>query len=314
VRGAAGINILPLSGNYSCDGLRLPDQPVPRGQEPCAEARSVSPGYFRVMRIPLLRGRMFDEHDDERGRKVVMVNEAMAQRFWRNQDPIGRHVIYFSRGDDDPREIVGVVGDTKHLALTDAAPPQFYTPQRQSPSYHAMTLVVRATQDPAMLAGTAREELRGLDAQIPIYNVQTLDEVLVRIIATPRLHALLLSAFALFAVLLASVGIYGVVAWVVTQQTREIGVRVALGATRRDILSLVVRQGMAPVAAGLAIGIACAALLARSLQGLLFGVAPSDPAAFVGTFATVALVALIACYLPARRAMRLDPVSALRAE
>jgi putative ABC transport system permease protein len=314
VRAVAGINILPLSGNYSCDGIQFPDKPVPRGQEPCAEARSVSLRYFQVMGIPLRRGRIFDDRDDARGSKVAMINQAMAARYWPGQDPIGRRFLYFSRGETEPREIVGVVGDTKHLDLRDDAPAQFYTPQRQQPSYRGMTVVIRTAQDPTAAARAAREELRALDTRIPIYNVRTLDALIDRVVARPRLQAWLLSTFALFAVVLAAVGVYGVVAWVITQRTREIGLRIALGATPREIVSLVVAQGMAPVAGGLVAGILAAVVLARSMQALLFGVTATDPLVYAASLLVLAAIGLAACYIPARAATRVDPVAALRTE
>jgi putative ABC transport system permease protein len=314
VRGVGAINILPLSGGYSCDGFRIDRRPVPRGQEPCAEARSVSIDYFRVMGIPLLRGRTFTPQDRAPGRDVVVINQAMARQHWPGEDPLGQTITYLRGGDADPREIVGVVGDTAHLGLAAEAPPTFYTPQRQQPSYHGMTLVVRADSDPAALTGVIRHELSRLDPDIPLYSVTTLENVLDTAVAQPRFRTVLLGAFAGLALVLALVGVYGVIAYTVSRRTHEIGIRMALGAAGPTVLRLILAQGMAPVLAGIAAGVVLALGLTRSLANLLFGVAPSDPAVFVGVPAMLFVASLAATLVPARRASRVDPLVALRTE
>jgi len=314
VEAAGGANMLPLSGDYSCDGIQIDAHPVPKAQAPCAEARSVSPGYFRALRIPLLAGRLFDGRDAERSTAVAIVNRAMARRFWPGQDPLGKTFVYLGREQGNRRLVVGVAGDLRHFGIEREPEPEFYTPQMQQPSYHAMAVVVRAAADPGRLLPALRRAVAALDPLIPVYRPRALSELVAADIAAPRLRTTILGAFAGLALLLALVGIYGVLAFIVGQRTREIGIRKALGASHRDLLRLLLAQTMAPALAGIALGLAAAFLAARALGGLLFGVAPTDPLLFTLAPLLLGAAALLASYLPTRRAASIEPRIALQAE
>ena len=321
VEEAGAVNILPLSGNYDSRGIQIEDRPEPPGRGHSVQSRSVTPGYFRAMGIPLLRGRPFDDRDRAGAPLVVIVSDAMARRYWPGEDAMGKRITFNSGiprdaqrevGGPGSREVVGVVGDVKHLGLDEALTPFFYTPHMQQPSYHTMTLVVRAVGEPAALASAVRHELAQVDRNVPLSDVRTLDAMLGRVSAAPRLRTLLVGGFAVLAVVLALVGVYGVVGYVVSQRTREIGVRLALGARGGEVLGMLVRQGMGPVLAGVAVGIAAAVVASRLLGGMLFGVAPTDVATYAGAAALLAAAALVATIVPALRATRIDPVAALR--
>jgi putative ABC transport system permease protein len=317
------INILPLSQNYSRDGFQINDRPVPPGKKPSAESRSVSPGYFHAMGIPLLRGRTFDERDTPDSPQVVVISDSMARRFWPNDDPIGKRITYNRAipeertreiGGPGSREIVGIVGDVSHLGLDEKPVPMFYTPQNQVPSFHTMTLVIRTQADPSALASGVRREVWAMDADIPVYAVQTLDTVVAKTVAAPRFRTWILGVFAGFALLLSLIGIYGVIGFLVRQRTHEIGIRVALGADKKTIRRMLVVQGMKPVALGLGIGLVSAAATSRLLSGLLYGVSATDSVTYVAVSLALALAALSAAWVPAERATRIDPVDVLRIE
>lgn len=316
VEHVGGVNILPLSGGYSCDAVQIEDHPVPEAQRPCAEARSASPGYFSAMGIPHIRGRVFEHRDTVDSPSVAVISETMARRFWPGEDPIGRRFTYRRGAPDDraSREVIGIVADVKHLSLADEAPPEFYTPQTQIPSYHAMTLTIRTAADPAAIGPAVRSSLSEMDAQVPIYNMRTLDRVLSVSVAASQFRTLLLGAFAGVALLLALVGIYGVVAHAVSERTQEIGVRMALGAHGLDVLRMMLGQGLRPIGAGLLAGLAGAAALSRLMTSLLYDVSPTDPLTIGGVAALLFCTALLAAYIPARRASRIDPIVALRSE
>jgi putative ABC transport system permease protein len=316
VRTVGAINILPLSGNYSCDGVQIEGRPVPEGQGPCAEARSVNPDYFAALTIPLVRGRLFDARDTPTSPGVVVINQAMADRFWPGEDPIGRRMIYNSRRQGDSREVVGIIGNVRHFGLDTAAEAEFYTPQTQQPSYHTMTLAIRAdgALDAGSLVSAVRGELAALDAEIPLYGVHTLDERVGESVAQPRFRTLVLVLFAAVALVLALIGVYGVASRAVAQRTQEIGVRVALGARPGDIVHLVMGQALGPVAAGVAIGLAGAFAISRTLTTLLFDVQATDLSAYALAPAALLITAVIATSLPARRAANVDPLITLRAD
>jgi putative ABC transport system permease protein len=315
------VNILPLSANYDSRGVQVEDHPRPEGQGHSPEARSVTPGYFAALGVSLLRGRLFDARDTASSPLVVVISDSMARAYWPGEDPIGRRITYNSGipreqqqdvGGPGSREVIGIVGDVRHLALDETPVPMFYIPHAQQPSYHTMTLVVRAAAEVPGLASAVRAELRQMDAGVPLYQVRTVDQVLARVVAQPRLRAGLLALFAALAAVLAALGVYGVVSYVVQQRTAEIGVRMALGASRGDVLAMLLGQGMRPVVAGVVVGLAGAWALSRALTALLFGVTAGDLASYAVGAAGLTLAALAATLVPARRATGIDPAIALR--
>jgi putative ABC transport system permease protein len=314
VQSAGAVLSLPLGGDTFNVGRSYIREGRPATPEESANARYLvaTPDYFRTLQIPLVAGRTFTAEDVEQGTKVVIVNETMARKLWPGESPLGRRITIW-RDEKFPREIVGVVGDTKG-ALDEEAEAQMYTPYAQESGWTGMSLVVRTTGDPLNTAAAARNEIRALDKGIPIYNVRTMNDVMAISVAPQRTSMLLLSAFAGVALLLAMIGIYGVTAYYVTQRTQEIGIRIALGAQMADVMKLVLRNGMALALIGVAIGLAGAFAITRVMASLLFGVNPTD----VATFAIVSLcllaTALLASYLPARRATKVDPLVALRYE
>jgi putative ABC transport system permease protein len=284
----------------------------PEGRLPGADCRAITPDYFNALGIPLVKGRAFSDRDGPEAPQVFVINETMARRHFPNEDPIGKRMrVGFS---DKTGEIVGIVGAVKHWGLDAEAKEEIYTSYDQTPFWASMTLVARTTGDPMSVAGAAQNEVRAVDKDQPVTRVRTMEAVVAGSVAQPRFRTLLLGSFAVIALLLAAVGIYGVISYAVMQRTQEIGIRIALGAQPRDVLRLVVRQGMAPALAGLGVGLIGAFALTRLLKDLLFIVRPTDPATFALVPLLLASVALLACYLPARRATKVDPMVALRRE
>jgi macrolide transport system ATP-binding/permease protein len=290
---------------------------VIEGQEAAAEdsllvrSNAVGTGYFETMGIPLRRGRGFTPGDSGDSRPVAMINETMVRRFWPGQEPIGRRFGFF--GQDEVYEIVGVAADAKYTALGEEPLPYVYLPLLQSyPS--AATLYARATDDPAMALAAIRKRVRALDPSLPLTDAGPVSDALDRALWGPRVAAGLLLLFGLLALVLATMGLYGVISYAVQQGRRDIGIRVALGATKGDVLGLVLRQGVTLIALGLSLGLAAAALLTPRLPELLVGTSPSDPAAWAGAAAVLALVGLAATWVPARRAAGIDPALVLRQE
>jgi putative ABC transport system permease protein len=318
------VNILPLSANYDSRGVQVEDHPRPEGQGFGPQARSVTPGYFRAMGIPLLRGRLFERRDVEGAPRVVIISESMARQYWPDgEDPVGRRITFNSGippdqprnvGGPGSREVIGIVGDVHHLDLNEAAVPMFYTPHAQQPSYHTMTLVVRQSQDVTGLASAVRGELRQMDAGVPLYQVRTIEQVLSRVTAQPRLRASLVAFFAGLAFVLAALGVYGVVSYVVSQRTHEIGVRMSLGAGASEVIRLLLGDGLRPVLVGVAMGLAGAWMASRSLGTLLYDVSPGDVVSYAVAATALSAAALLATLVPARRALRVDPAVALRSE
>ncbi len=272
----------------------------------------ISPDYFHVMRIRSVKGRAFGDRDVAGAQEVVIVNESLARIVFGAHDAIGQH-ISFNPPPVPWKEVVGVVADAREDALEKEPAPEIFVPYLQQPSF-SMTFVLRTESNPLMLAGAVREALQSIDKNQPLSDTTTMDEVIAKSVAPRRFRMLLLGLFALLALLLAVIGVYGVIAYSSSQRTHEFGVRIALGADRRDILNLVVRQGFKLALLGVSSGVAGALLLTRFLSGLLYEVSPHDPLTFAGVATLLMLVALAAIYIPARRAMRVDPMVALRYE
>ena len=304
------ISELPLSGQpndmpYTVEGR----PPVSSDQAYDDDFRRVNRHYFRAMRIPLLRGRNFTDQEVSQSAKVVIISDLLARQIFPEEEPLGKRLI-MAMGNT-PFEIIGIVGDIRHRGLEGEARPAMYLPTNQA---GWMNLVVRTQGDPKALALAARKEVQAIDPDQPVAAVRTMDEWVQLSVSGPRYRTTLLALFAVVALLLATTGIYGVMSYSVTQRTHEIGVRMALGARRMDVLKLVVRQGMLLVLIGVALGLAGAFALTRVMSTLLFGVTAKDPVTFVAVGALLTLVAFIACYLPARRATKVDPLVALRYE
>ena len=247
VESVGAVSILPFSGGYSCDGFQIVGRIVSEGNQPCAEVRTADTGYFSTMGIRLLAGRQFSETDDGRAPKVIVINEEMARQFFPGESPLGKRIIYSSRRQGDAREIVGVVASVRHFGLSREPASEFYIPQQQPPIYNDTTIVMRVEGDPLAIVPRVRDEVRALEPLAPIYNVRTLDQLIERSVTDARLRTRLLAAFAALAVLLAAIGTYGVMSVAVLQRTREMGIRLALGAARTDLVRMMIMQGMLPV-------------------------------------------------------------------
>jgi putative ABC transport system permease protein len=309
---AAAVSSLPLAGFDTDNSFLIEGRPAPRpDQQPVAWVSSVSQDYFRAMGMRLVAGREFNERDNETSTKVVIISEATARRHFPNEDPIGKRI---GNGRPDGwREIVGVTADVKHFGLNQDARVSMFFPHSQRPS-RRMFVVVRAAAAPLSLTSSLKGAVAAMDKNLAVSNISPMEEITAQSIGQERLMLLLLGLFSALALSLAVAGIYGVMSYAVAQRTHEIGVRMALGAQNRDVLKLVVTQGMALVLAGVGIGLASALALTRFIRGLLFGVSATDPMTFAGVAALLALVALVACYVPARRASKVDPMVALRCE
>jgi putative ABC transport system permease protein len=314
VRSAAFVNVLPFStydrsGRYVVDG-----QPVEAGREPSAAYRVITPDYFRTLEIPIASGRAFDARDRETTQPVAIVNRALAARVFGDTNPVGRR-LRFGRGDSESpwRAIVGVAGNVLHSEMAGRPQPEIYVPMAQAPS-PMMMLAVRTVGDPDGLREAIRVAIAAVDPAQPVYDVKTLRALLDAALIPSAAAMSMMMIFGALALLLATIGIYGVVSYAVSQQTRELGVRLALGAAPVDVLRLVLRRGVSLVLLGTAIGGAAALAAARLLSAILFGVTFADAPSYVAGAGILVLVGAVACYVPARRAMRLDPVAILRAE
>ncbi|HMD32553.1 MAG TPA: ADOP family duplicated permease, partial [Candidatus Acidoferrales bacterium] len=319
------INYLPLTGwggggysNFEIAG----EAPRARGQEFTAGSRVIDATYTAAMRIPLIKGRGLAESDAERGQPVALVNAALVQRFFPKEDPIGKQIRFLPEGrsalapvlNDSWITIVGVIGDTVEAEIGESKQPMFFLPYLQNPS-RIMRLVIRASGDPMSLAASVRHAVESVDKDQPVTEMTTMSGYVAAVASQRRLNVTLVAFFAVLATALAAVGIYGVMSYSVTQQTHDLGIRLALGAQPQDVLRLVVRQGMRLALVGIVGGLAAAIfILRRVLAPMLFGLSPTDPVILVGTAAFIAAIAWLACYVPARRATRVDPLTALRYE
>ncbi len=312
VETSGAISFLPLTGLGAATRMEIMGQPKPpTGQEPVTDVRVIAHDYLGTMGVPLLKGRLFNEQDPAEAKGRVVINETMARRHWPNEDPIGRRVRI--AWDDLEDEVIGVVGDVKHSGLDAEPRAMTYWPFARN-AYGTMTITVRTTGDASRVVTSIVGLVRQLDPELVVANIKTMDEVVSNSVAQRRLTMLLLTIFAAAALLLAAVGIYGVIAYNVTQRTQEIGIRMALGAQRADVLRMVVRQALVLAVAGIVTGGVGALFLTRLMEGLLFNVKPGDPMTFVVVSGILAAVALLASYIPGRRATRVDPVIALRSE
>jgi putative ABC transport system permease protein len=315
VESAGAISYLPLSEGGWGRSLTVEGYPVlPVGQAPSINHCVVTPGYFRAMGITLLAGRDISDADTRDSAKVVIVDERLAREYWPNESALGKRIRFGPPEDNEPwHTIVGVVGEVKHESLNLTQRKSVYLPHAQV-TIGGMALAVRTRGNPESLAAAVRAQVRELDPNQPVTAVRTMSEILSRSVWQPRLYAILFGIFAAVALLLASVGIYGVMSYTVTQRTHEIGIRMALGAQRGDVLRLVIRQGMWLALVGVVIGVLASLALTGLMQSLLFGIGTTDPVTFASVAALLSAAALVACYIPARRATKVDPMIALRYE
>jgi putative ABC transport system permease protein len=314
VQNVGAVSQLPLSGSYS-SGTTTVERPPVADEDVSFEAdrRVVTPDYFQAMNIPLVRGRFFTEQDNADGQRVAIIDEKFANRFWPGDDPVGKRIKLGSSQQQPWITIVGVVGHIKHYDLNTEGREQAYFPYTQNTA-SSMFLAVRTSGDPTSMASSVRSAIWSIDSEQPVSQINAMESLVSNSVAQARFNTLLLGLFASIAMILAAVGVYGVMNYSVSQRTHEIGIRMALGAARRDILSLVLRQGITLAATGVGIGLAGAYLVTRLMESLLFGVSATDFTTFAGVALMLVLVAVLASYIPARRATRVDPIVALRYE
>jgi predicted permease len=314
VKHAGAVSDLPFSGSRTSQSFDIEGhQPAEGELTPTADYRKITPGYLGAMSISLLRGREFTERDDAGAPTVAVVNEAFARRFFPGEEALGKRLLYTEGGRQVPREIIGVVGDLTHESLADERAPEVYVPFAQRPNSW-MFLAVRGGGETAALAGSIRAAVREVDAGEPVYGITTMRQRLDQSLAPRRFNAMLLGTFAAAATLLAAVGVFGVLSFQVAERRHEIGIRMALGAQRRDVLKLVVGRGLRLVLVGVLVGLAASLAVTRLMTSLLYGVSATDPATLASISLILVGVAVLASYLPARRATKVDPVTALRYE
>jgi putative ABC transport system permease protein len=317
VLSVGGVMGLPLSGMRFNISFKVEGRPeAAPGQQPSMEVRVATADYFRTLGVPLKRGRVFTDADTAETPRVVILSEAAAAKFFPDEDPIGKRIEMGWSREDESRaggEVIGIVGDVKELGLDAEFPPEIYLPMRQWP-VGRMAMVARTAVPPMSLADEVKEVVRELDANLPVNAIRSVEEVVAESIAQPRFYMLLLGIFAAVALALAAIGIFGVMSYMVSQRTREIGIRMALGAQGGSVVTMVVRQAMLLAGAGLLVGLVAALALSRTMTTLLFEMSPTDPITFASVTGVLACVAFFASYLPARRAASVDPIEALRAE
>jgi len=315
VQSVSSVYPLPLSGDRFSISFQIDGRPVPEKDEPSGDFFTTGVGYFRTMGIPILKGRDFDQNDRHGSTPVIIITDTFARQHFPNEDPIGKRIhpgISSIEGEDSTmREIVGVVGDVRNRELNTEPRPAFYVPQKQIP-FSQMAMVVKTNNEPQSLISGVTKDVAGMDPDLPLFGVRTMEEYLSASVATPRFNTTLLSIFAAVALVLTVVGLYGVMSYSVAQRTNEIGIRIALGAQGRDVLMMIVKQGSKLILIGLAIGLLGAIAVTRLMESLLFGVTAKDPLTFAAVAMLLAIVALLACYVPAWRATKVDPMEALR--
>lgn len=315
---AGAVTPLPLSGNNAMISFQIEGHPVPKSEEPAAEIETATSGFFKTLNIPILHGRDFSETDDTKAPGVVVVNEAFARKYFPNDDPVGKHVTpgVTNSGKPTPREIIAVVGNVKNRTLDAEDQPIYYIPSKQL-NFGSMSVCVRTSNDPHSVTPAVRNLVSSMDPDLPVYDVKTMEEYLSASVAAQRFNAMLLEAFAGLALLLTGIGLYGVIAYAVAQRTHEIGVRMTLGASRTQVVNMVLKSGLQLTGIGMAVGVVLSLIAARfatSFSSLLFGVKPTDTLTFTAVVGLVAFVSLLACYIPAYRAAKVDPMIALRYE
>jgi len=309
VAGVSALPMYPVGIDFALPFTIVGTAAPANGEEPRADIRMATPGYFETMKMALVRGRFIDDRDRAGMPGAMVINETMARRYFGGEDPIGRVV----KNPHGAAEVVGIVGDVKHYGLDREPRAELFMPAWQQP-LNGMALVVRTASDPKPFVDAIRREVLAVDAEQPIFDTSTMVDVVARSVFLPRISMLLLIAFATTALLLAAVGIYGVVSYTVTERTRELGVRMALGADADATLRLVLGRSMLLVAAGTVCGLVASIAVTRAIGGLLYQVSPLDPIVLVGVTVLIAICGLAASAIPARRATRLDPLAALRVE
>jgi predicted permease len=312
VEAASGVVSLPLSGAFESTDVIVPGQEsLNDAQRPEADYTTITPEFFRTLQIPLLQGRQFTAQDTKGAPGVIIINDILARKLWPNEEPLGKR---FRVGfEKEPREVVAVVGSIRQTTLDAEARPAMYLPHLQFPT-SGLTVLVRTSGDPLSLAGAVRDEVRAIDKDVPVTHIQTMDQVFGASLAQQRFSMLVVGLFAVLALALSTIGIYGVMAYSVSRRAHEIGVRMALGARAGQVMKLVLKEGMTLALAGIAIGLVGAFALTRVMATLLFGVGAKDPLTFISVALVLAAVALAACFIPARRATKVDPLVALRYE
>jgi len=317
VQSASSILPLPLSGDRFSISFQIDGRPVAPKDEPSGDFFAAGVGYFKTMGIPIIKGRDFDDRDRHGATPVVIITETLARQFFPNEDPIGKRIkpgINTIEDEKSPwRDIIGIAADVRNRGLDTPPKPAYYVPQTQVP-FDSATMVIKTNGEPHSLVSASTKQVAALDQDVPLYGVKSMEEYLSSSVAAPRFSTTLLSIFAAVALVLTIVGLYGVMSYSVAQRTNEIGIRLALGAQSRDVLLMIVRQGGMLILLGLAIGLAGAFALTRLIASLLFGVTAKDPITFGAVAVLLAIVALLACYIPALRATKVDPMDALRCE
>jgi len=314
VRSASAGWPLPMSNSNASVSFAIEGRPVAKGDEPSESLGLAMPGYFATMRIPLVAGRTFDERDGLKGAPTIIVNQAFANKYFPRENPIGKH-IRVEEGDDvfnhSMREVVGVVEDIKRKGLTADADPQFILPFAQAMITNP-PLVVRTTGDPALAENAIRTAVGEMDQSVPVYQVSTMEDYISKSAAQPRFQTFLLTCFAGIALVLAAIGLYGLLSYMVAQRMLEIGVRIALGAQRADVVGMIVWRGLRLALIGVGTGLAASAMITRLLSGMLYRVQPTDPVTFAATTVLLLVVSIAASSVPAYRAARMDPNKTLR--
>jgi predicted permease len=315
---AGAVTPLPLSGNNAIITFQIEGRPVPKSEEPSADIEAATPGFFKTLNIPMLRGRDFSERDDTKAPGVVIVNEAFAHKYFPNEDVLGKHITPGASNSGKPqvREIIAVVGNVKNRSLDMEDVPVYYIPSTQL-NFGSMAVCLRTSNDPHSVTSAVRNVVSSMDPDLPLYDIKTMEEYLASSVATQRFNAMLLEAFAGLALLLTGIGLYGVIAYAVAQRTHEIGVRMTLGASRSQVVQMVLKSGLQLTGIGVGAGLLLsliAAKFATSFSSLLFGIKSTDFVTFSAVVGMVTVVSLLACYIPAHRASKVDPMIALRYE